>query len=273
MSAEEIRKIFIEFFKKKSHQIVDSASLVPADPTALFTSAGMQQFAPYLSGKTTSPYKRACSVQKCFRTSDIDYHLEKNRFWITIFKGLSDREAGEDNIPCDDETEEIWLNNGIAQEKIKKFGAKDNFWGPVGSFGPCGPCSEIYYDRGAEFKKAECTLKGCGPNCGCGRFVEIWNLVFMGYYKDEKGNFSKMKNQNIDTGAGLERLTCVLQNKESDYQTELFQPLMQEIKNLSPNKDFLEDKHSRIIADHQAKKIGVMCLGVLLEEAQDMAVY
>ncbi len=280
MKAEEIRNSFIEFFRKKSHQVVDSSSLIPADPTVLFTSAGMQQFIPYLSGEADPPYKRACSVQKCFRTSDIDevgdefhhtffemlgnwslgdyfkkeaidwalellidnYHLEKSRLWVTIFKG-------EKDVPIDSEAKKFWLENGIADEKIKEFGLETNFWGPVGSFGPCGPCSEIHYDRGKEFQAKECTLPGCGPNCGCGRFVEIWNLVFMEYNKTEMGGYVKLPAQNVDTGAGLERLTCVLQNRKSDYETELFQPLMEEINRISRQKD-QNIKAARIITDH-----------------------
>jgi len=281
MTTDQIRQSFLDFFKNKSHQIVDSASLIPADPTALLTSAGMQQFVPYLSGKTEPPYNRACSVQKCFRTSDVDevgdefhhtffemlgnwsfndyfkeeaiqwalellvdnYHLEKDQLWVTIFKG-------EKNIPCDKEAENIWLKNGVAKEKIKEFDSADNFWGPVGSTGPCGPCSEIHYDQGKEFQKDKCTLLKCGPNCGCGRFVEIWNLVFMEYNKTEKGKYEKLAKQNIDTGAGLERLACVLQNKDSDYETDLFLPIMKEIQEISQKADLSEQKSSRIIVDH-----------------------
>ncbi len=281
MTTNQIRQSFLDFFENKSHQKVDSSSLIPADPTALLTSAGMQQFVPYLSGETETPYNRACSVQKCFRTSDVDevgdefhhtffemlgnwsfgdyfkeeaiqwalellvdnYHLEKDRFWVTIFKG-------EKNIPCDKKAEKIWQKNGIVKKKIKEFGSADNFWGPVGSTGPCGPCSEIYYDRGKEFQKNKCTLLKCGPNCGCGRFVEIWNLVFMEYNKTEKGEYEKLAKQNIDTGAGLERLACVLQNKESDYETDLFLPIMHEIEKISQKTDLSEQKSSRIIADH-----------------------
>ena len=286
IKGEIIRKNFIEFFKNKSHQIVKSASLIPADPTALFTSAGMQQFVPYLSGEAEPPYSRACSVQKCFRTSDIDevgdeFHhtffemlgnwsfgdyfkkeaiawsleflinecqLEKDRLWVTIFKGFESN-LGE-KIPYDSEAEDIWQNNGIAKEKIKSFGIEDNFWGPVGAFGPCGPCSEIHYDLGKEFQKKTCLLENCGPNCGCGRFVEIWNLVFMEYNKDKDGHFKKLINKNIDTGAGLERLICILQNKKSDYQTDLFLPIMEKIKEISLKNNLEDSKESRIIADH-----------------------
>jgi len=281
MTTDQIRQTFLNFFENKSHQKVDSVSLIPADPTALFTSAGMQQFVPYLSGETEPPYNRACSVQKCFRTSDVDevgdefhhtffemlgnwsfgdyfkeeaikwalellinnYHLEKDRFWVTIFKG-------EKSIACDKEAKKIWLKNGIIKEKIKEFGSADNFWGPVGLIGPCGPCSEIHYDRGKEFQKNRCTLPKCGPNCGCGRFVEIWNLVFMEYRKTENGEYEKLAKQNIDTGVGLERLACILQNKESDYEIDSFLPIMHEIEKISRKTDLSREKSSRIIADH-----------------------
>ncbi len=292
-SANYIRESFLNFFKEKGHQVVASSSLIPADPTVLFTSAGMQQFAPYLSGETEPPYRRACSVQKCFRTSDIDevgdgfhhtyfemlgnwsfgdyfkeravawalellinvYNLPKDKLWVTVFKG-------QKNIPKDRESIKIWRENGVAEQKIKEFGLEDNFWGPVGSTGPCGPCSEIHYDRGREFKKIDCTIKDCGPNCGCGRFVEIWNLVFMEYNKTEMGVYERLPAQNVDTGAGLERLTCVLQNKESDYDTELFRSLMEEIeKTSSPEK--MNVKAARIIVDHIRGACFLIADGVL----------
>ncbi|MDD4996013.1 MAG: alanine--tRNA ligase [Patescibacteria group bacterium] len=309
MKAEQIRKRFIEFFKEKGHQVVSSSSLIPADPTALFTSAGMQQFVPYLSGKDDPPYKRACSVQKCFRTSDIDevgdefhhtffemlgnwsfgdyskkeainwalellvdcYHLEKDRLWVTIFKG----QAG---VPRDEEAKKFWLENGIRKEKIKEFGSEANFWGPVGSTGPCGPCSEIHYDRGKEFQSKKCTLPDCGPNCGCGRFVEIWNLVFMEYDKSETGEFRKLPAQNVDTGAGLERLACILQDKESDYETELFLPIIKKIREIAqddeneilnsnnyviPPSINIPKRNHRIIADHIRGACFLIADGVL----------
>ena len=313
MTSEQIRKSFLDFFKNKSHQVVDSASLIPADPTALFTSAGMQQFVPYLSGEAKPPYQRACSVQKCFRTSDVDevgdefhhtffemlgnwsfgeyfkkeaiewalellvghYHLAKDQLWVSIFKG-------EKGIPRDKEAMKIWQENGILKQKIKEFGSADNFWGPIGSTGPCGPCSEIYYDRGKEFQKNKCTLAKCGPNCACGRFVEIWNLVFMEYNKTEKGTYEKLPAQNVDTGAGLERLACVLQNKESDYETDLFLPIIKKIEEIA-QKPYLDDENEisdsndfifkgiratnkgsyRIIADHIRGACFLIADGVL----------
>jgi len=281
MTSDKIRDKFINFFKRLNHEFIVSSSLVPADPTVLFTSAGMQQFSSYLSGDVIPPYSRACSYQKCFRTSDIDkvgdefhhtffemlgnwsfgdyfkeeaikwaldlllgqYGLKKENIWISVFKGSK-------NIKKDIESIRIWKKNGIPRQRICEFGMEDNFWGPVSATGPCGPCTEIYYDRGEKFRTRPCDLAGCGPGCHCGRFVEIWNLVFMEYKKNADGAFSKLPAKNVDTGAGLERLTAVLQNKESDYETDLFWPLITKISELS-GKSYAENKRSfRIIADH-----------------------
>ncbi|MBU0476522.1 alanine--tRNA ligase, partial [Patescibacteria group bacterium] len=215
MTSKEIRQRFLTFFEKQGHKIASSSSLVPEDRTVLLTSAGMQQFIPYLSGEKDVLIdfgtRHLASVQKCFRTPDIEgvgddtHHtffemlgnwsigedaekgyfkegaiklalgffvdgigLDKSKLWVTIFKG-------ENNIPKDEEASKIWQGQGISKERIEEFGLKDNFWGPVGETGPCGPCSEIHYDRG---KKYGCGDPACGPNCErCRRFVELWNLV------------------------------------------------------------------------------------------------
>jgi len=260
MTSAQIRQKFLDFFKKRGHQIVPSSSLIPDDPSVLLTTAGMQQFVPYLTGQVKPPYQRACSVQKCFRINDIDavgdeshhtffemlgnwsfgdyfkegaidYALEfltkecglpQEKLWITIFKG-------EKGISRDKEAFGLWIKKGIPKVKIFEFGLEDNFWGPVGPTGPCGPCSELHY----ELTEKPCSLGDkCSPNCSCGRFVEIWNLVFMEYFKDEKGNYQPLPQKNIDTGIGLERLAAILQNKKSDYQTDLFLPLMEEISSV-----------------------------------------
>lgn len=289
MNSSELRQKFLDFFEKRDHKVVDSSSLIPADPTSLFTSAGMQQFVLYFSGEVEPPYRRACSVQKCFRADDIDevgdaFHhtffemlgnwsfgdyfkegaidfaleflvdelkIERDKLWITIFKG-------EKGISRDEEAFKIWQSRGIKKEKIFEFGMKDNFWGPIAKTGPCGPCSEIFY----ELYKNPCKEK-CGPNCDCGRFVEIWNLVFMEYNKDEKGNFEKLSQQNIDTGIGFERLVSILQKKESSYETDLFGLVIKEIENLS-NKKYERAKRSfRILADHLRAACFLISEGVL----------
>lgn len=287
MDSQILRQEFLDFFKKRGHKIIPSSSLIPADSTVLFTTAGMQQFSLHLAGKKDPLQdfgtRHVASCQKCFRTNDIeevgddthhtffemlgnwsigrdengDYfkegaikhaleffvdtlHLNKDKFYITIFKG-------ENNIPKDDESFKIWQKNGIPKERIKEFG-KDNFWGPVGETGPCGPCSEIHYDRGEKFG---CGKSDCGPNCeNCKRFVELWNLVFMEYWRDEAGNYQKLPQQNVDTGIGFERLLTILQQKPSAYETDLFLPVIQEIEKLSPGAYNFNTKACRIIADH-----------------------
>jgi alanyl-tRNA synthetase len=319
MTSRQIRQKFLEFFKNRGHKIVPSSSLIPSDTSVLFTTAGMQQFSLYLSGEK-DPIKKfggrhLISCQKCFRSDDIeevgdDTHntffemlgnwsigqdkngkyfkeeaikyaleffvneleLDKNKFYVTIFKG-------DENIPKDKESEKVWMENGIPEEQIKEFETEDNFWGPAGEIGPCGPCSEIHYDRGEKFG---CGKPDCGPNCPyCQRFVEIWNLVFMKYYKKfkfsaESGQTLKAeKNEkisyeyillpqgNVDTGIGFERVVSILQNKPSVYETDLFFPIIQEIEKLS-SKKYNEDKKSfRIISDHLRGSCFLISEGIL----------
>lgn len=285
MQSEEIRQKFLDFFEKRGHLIVPSSSLLPADSSVLFTTAGMQQFSLCLSGKKDavkdfgSRYLASC--QKCFRTDDIeevgdDTHytffemlgnwsigedekgyfkkeaieyaleflvdelgLEKDRFYVTVFKG-------EEGIKRDEEAINIWNSKGI--NKIKEFGKKDNFWGPVGQSGPCGPCSEIHYDRGEKFG---CGRPDCGPNCDCcKRFVEIWNLVFMEYFKNEKGEYEILPQKNIDTGIGFERLVSLLQKKDSAYETDLLSPLILKLEEMSRLEYSKNKKPFRVIVDH-----------------------
>lgn len=283
MDSKELRSLFLNYFQEKGHKIVASSSLIPDDDTVLFTTAGMQQFAPYLSSQKNVLEKfqtrHLCSCQKCFRTDDIeeigdDTHqtffemlgnwsigqdqagyfkegaieyaldflvnklgLAKDKFHITIFKGNS-------FIPKDEEAKKIWERHGITH--FHEFGEADNFWGPVSNVGPCGPCSEIHYDRGEEYG-----CKDCGPNCDyCKRFVEIWNLVFMEYFKNEKGEYEKLKQTNIDTGIGFERLLAILNKENSAYETDLFSDLIKEIEKHAALK-YKDDKIAyRIIADH-----------------------
>ena len=288
MNSKELRKRFLDFFEKNGHKIVPSSSLLPADPTVLFTTAGMQQFTLHLQGKRDPiedfGSRHLASAQKSFRTGDIDevgddtHHtffemlgnwsigkdgnghyfkagaikyaldffvddlgLDKNRIFTTIFKG-------EKNIPRDVDSYKIWQENGIPGKRISEFGLSDNFWGPVGKTGPCGPSSEIFYDRGKEFG---CNNPNCSPNCkNCNRFVELWNLVFMEYMKNEEGKYQLMSQTNVDTGIGFERLAAVLQEKESGYETDLFWPIIQEIERISGKEYKQEKRIFRIIADH-----------------------
>ena len=291
MTSKEIRQKFLDFFKKKGHMVVPSSSLIPEDPTVLLTSAGMQQFSKYLLGEEKPPYIRATSVQKCFRTSDIDLvgdrdHLtffemlgnwsfgdyfkkeafetawefltkemkmDPKRLWITVFKG-------EQAIPQDEEAIKLWQELGIPRENISEFGMEDNFWGPVGETGPCGPTSEVHYDlTGKPCSKG----KNCKPNCECGRFTEIWNLVLMQYKKNERGEYESLPAKNIDTGMGLERMACALQEKGSVFETDLFLPLMQKLASLCPPGLKNNMRSLRIVADHLRGTVFLISDGVV----------
>jgi len=301
MTSNELRQKFLDYFEKKGHQIVVSSSLIPADKTVLLTSAGMQQFVSYFSGEKDIlkdfGSRHLCSVQKCFRTPDIDevgddsHHtffemlgnwsigedsktgyfkegaikmaldffvkeigLDKNRIWVTIFKGGN-------SIPRDTKSLEIWQKQGIPRKRIIEFGFKDNFWGPTAQTGPCGPCSEIHYDRG---EKYGCGEPNCGPNCQkCNRFLELWNLVFMEYEKIEDGSYRKLSQRNVDTGIGLERLIAVLENKNSAYETDLFLPIIKKIEEISKKKYKENKKSFRVISDHIRSSVFLISDGVL----------
>ena len=301
MDSTKLRQKFLSFFEKKGHKIVSSSSLVAADTSVLLTSAGMQQFIPYLSGEKDVlkdfGTRHLASCQKCFRTPDIEevgddtHHtffemlgnwsigedqkdgyfkegairlaldffinelgLDKNRFWITIFKGGG-------GIPRDKESLKIWKEYGIPQERIVEFGLKDNFWGPIAETGPCGPCSEIHYDRG---EKYGCGRKDCGPNCDyCQRFVELWNLVFMEYNRDASGVYRKLVQRNVDTGIGFERLVALLQGKKSAYETDLFMPIIKKLEDISGLKYEENKRKFRIISDHIRGAVFLIGDGVL----------
>ena len=276
MTSDEIRAAFLSFFEEKGHKIISSSSLIPqGDPTLLLNSAGMVQFKPYFLGEVLPPSPRLASCQKCFRTTDIesagdpshltffemlgnfsigDYfkqeainwawefvtqrlRLPPERLWITIFLD-------------DDESFGYWRELGIPEPRILRFGEEDNFWGPAGNAGPCGPCSEIHYDFGEEFG---CGKASCGPNCDCGRFSEIWNLVFTQYNQDEEGHRALLPKPNIDTGMGLERTAAVVQGKTSVYETDLFASLLKCIFDLAGRKygsGDSADNAMRVIAEH-----------------------
>jgi alanyl-tRNA synthetase len=276
VTGDELRQIFLDFFQEKGHKIIPSSSLVPhKDPTLLLTSAGMVQIKPYYLGLETPPSRRLVSCQKCFRTTDIDsvgdskhltffemlgnfsvgdyfkketiswawefvtrhLKLPEERLWITIYLD-------------DDEAFAYWREIGVPVGKILRFGEEDNFWGPVGDSGPCGPCSEIHYDLGEEFG---CGRPECKPNCDCGRFSEIWNLVFTQYNQDQKGQRTPLREPNIDTGMGLERTLAAIQGKYSPYETDFFSPLMEGICSLSGKvygRDENIDRAVRIVAEH-----------------------
>lgn len=284
LTGNQIRKLYLDYFKEKhAHTLVESSSLVPDNPTVLLTTAGMLQFLPIFLGIQPCPYEpaRATSCQKCARAggkdSDIenvgrtprhhtffemlgnfsfgDYYkkeiipwawefvtevlkLDKDRLWITIFE-------------TDDEAYEIWRSVGVPAERIKRKGKKDNFWGPPGASGSCGPCSEIHYDLGEQYK---CDDPNCGiDTCECDRWVEIWNLVFTELYQDEEGNQSPLGKKNVDTGMGLERITMVCQGVVSTFETDLLKPIMDKVCEMSGvpyKKSEKTDVSLRIITDH-----------------------
>jgi alanyl-tRNA synthetase len=276
MTSNEVREAFLRFFAEKDHKIIPSSSLIPrGDPTLLLTSAGMVQFKPYFLGEEVPPSPRLASCQKCFRTTDIesvgnpkhltffemlgnfsvgDYFKREAISWawefVTQRLGLPPERLWATIFLDDDESFGYWREVGVPEERILRFGEEENFWGPAGDSGPCGPCSEIHYDFGEEFG---CGKPSCRPNCDCGRFSEIWNLVFTQYDQDKDGHRTLLPKPNIDTGMGLERTAAVVQGKTSVYETDLFVPLIQRISELAGRKygsDDNSDNAMRIIAEH-----------------------
>lgn len=278
MRAEEMRLMYVKFFEERGHKEIASASLIPADdPSVLFTTAGMHPLVPYLLGERHPMGKRLVSVQKCIRTDDInevgdgfhhtyfemlgnwslgDYFkeesIEMSYAFLTEKVGIpADRLAvtifqGHEQIPRDTEAYECWKRAGLHDEQIYAYGMKENWWYPVGDTGPCGPDTEIFYDMGTDFCGDE-----CGPACHCGKFVEIWNNVFMQYNQLPDGSIHMLEQKNVDTGMSLERILAVYNHKESNYETDLFSPIIQEIQRLTDSVCSKENlREYRIIADH-----------------------
>jgi alanyl-tRNA synthetase len=289
VTSDEIRAAFLGFFEEKGHQTIPSSPLIPhGDPTLLLTSAGMVQIKPYFLGETVPPNPRLASCQKCFRTTDIETVGDPTH--LTLFEMLGNFSVGDYfkqeaigwawefvterlNLPAerlwvtifldDDESFRIWRETGVPESRIVRFGEKDNFWGPAGSSGPCGPCSELHYDFGEEYGCGKAT---CGPNCDCGRFSEIWNLVFTQYNQDENGQRTPLPRPNIDTGMGLERTAAVVQGKSSVYDTDLFIPLINRISVLAGKKygdDGNSDNAMRIVAEHSRGLAFLIADGVI----------
>jgi alanyl-tRNA synthetase len=289
LTGSELRKLFLDFFAQREHLVVSSASLIPeGDPTLLFTGAGMVQFKPYFSGEVTPPSKRLASAQKCFRTTDID--KVGNERSLTFFEMLGNFSIGdyfkagaielawefvieyldlpEERIWAsvyhdDDEAFRLWEEIALPAERLVRLGKEDNFWGPAGETGPCGPCSEIFYDRGPE---VGCRRAECAPGCDCERFLEIWNLVFMQYHQDAEGKLTPLPKQNIDTGMGLERTAVVMQDVGSVYETDLFAPLIgkaSELVGMSYGEDDRVDRSLRIMAEHARAVSFLVADGVL----------
>jgi alanyl-tRNA synthetase len=311
LSGAEVRSMFLRYFEQHSHKIVHSSSLVPAnDPTLLFTNAGMNQFKDVFLGVEKRDYSRATSSQKCVRaggkhndlenvgftnrhhtffemlgnfsfgdyfkkeaiafawelvTSPNWFGIPRDKLFVTIFKG-------EEGVPRDDEAYQHWRSTGVSSERIYEFGMKDNFW-MMGDTGPCGPCSEMHYDMGPA--ASEAGHKDCPFGCECGRYVEIWNLVFMQFDKQPGGTLTPLPKPSIDTGAGLERVTAVLQGVISNYDTDLFVPLImraaeltgaaldQELKKEDEDERHHQAASLRVIADHARASTFLISDGVL----------
>ena len=284
MKAIEIRNKYLEFFKKHGHTVIPSAPLIPEnDPSVLFTTAGMQPLVPYLLGEKHPAGTRLTDYQKCVRTNDID-EVGDNRH-LTYFEMLGNWSlgdyfkeesiamsyefltkelgipaekisvtcfAGDEDCARDEVTAECWKKAGIPEERIYYFGKDDNWW-IAGEEGPCGPDTEMFYDTG----KPKCSPE-CNPSCGCGKYVEIWNNVFMEFYKDENGKYSKLKQHNVDTGLGLERMTMLLEGKETPFETELFAPIMEKLLELQ-KVDNISSR--RIVAEHLRSSMMIICDG------------
>lgn len=288
ITSHDIRQKYLDFFASKEHSIISSASLIPDnDPTVLFTTAGMHPLVPYLMGETHPAGVRLTNYQKCVRTGDIDevgdrWHLTffemlgnwslgdyfKQEAITWSFEFLTSKDwlgipverlsvsvfAGDADAPRDDESAGLWKSLGIHSEQVYFYGKSENWWGPAGTTGPCGPDSEMFYDVGIEKCKP-----ACDPSCSCGKYVEIWNDVFMQYNKLADGTYEPLKQQNVDTGMGLERITAVLNGYDEVYKTDLFVPLMEKISSLATQPG---DTSKEIIADHVRAATFMMCDGV-----------
>lgn len=284
MKAIEIRNKYLNFFKAHGHKVIPSAPLIPEnDPSVLFTTAGMQPLVPYLLGEKHPEGTRLTDYQKCIRTNDID-EVGDNRH-LTYFEMLGnwslgdyfkeeaiamsyefltkelgiDPEklsvtcfAGDEDAPKDTVAAEAWKKAGIPEERIYFYG-KDNNWWIAGEEGPCGPDTEMFLDTG----RPACS-SNCGPACDCGKYVEIWNNVFMEYYKAKDGSISKLRQQNVDTGLGLERMAMLLQGKETPFDIELFLPVMKKLKELA-KVDYIESR--RIVAEHLRSSMMIIADG------------
>jgi alanyl-tRNA synthetase len=290
MKANELRQMYLDFFKSKGHSVISGASLIPEnDPTVLFTTAGMHPLVPYLLGEIHPAGKRLCNVQKCIRTGDIDdvgdashltffemlgnwslgdyfkkeaiewsfefltspayLGLNKDKLSVTVFEG-------NETVARDEESAGIWKGLGIPESRIFALPIKDNWWGPAGKTGPCGPDTEMFIDTG----KQACG-SACRPGCGCGKYFEVWNDVFMQYEKTESGDYVSLKQSNVDTGMGVERTTAMLQGKKSVYETELFAPIFSRISDAcgkTYGADAHETKAFRIVADHVRSSVFIL---------------
>ena len=305
LTADELRETYLKFFESKGHKIISGASVIPEnDPTVLFTTAGMHPLVPYLMGEMPHPAgTRLTDVQKCVRTGDIDavgdsahltffemlgnwslndYFKKEAISWsfefltqklgfspdsisVTVFAGEG-REGDDGYIPADEEAASIWKSLGIPDERIHRLPREDNWWGPAGTTGPCGPDTEMFIDTG----KPKCS-SSCRPGCRCGKFIEIWNDVFMQYMKTADGKFVPLGRHNVDTGMGVERTVCMLSGAPTVYDTEIFAPIMAKIDELREEGMGNGDegmgigngeevlRARRIVADHMRTATFILC--------------
>jgi len=290
LTADELREAYLSFFESKGHVRIPGASVIPEnDPTVLFTTAGMHPLVPYLMGQMPHPAgTRLTDVQKCVRTGDIDavgdsahltffemlgnwslndYFKPEAIAWsfefLTTKLGFDPKDlyvtvfAGEDGIPRDDEAIGLWKKQGLPDDHIFPLPREDNWWGPAGTTGPCGPDTEMFIDTGKE----KCG-PDCRPGCHCGKYIEIWNNVFMQYNKNAEGKFEPLGRHNVDTGMGVERTVCMLSGLPTVFDTEIFAPIMAKIDELStivPEDAELRTRSRRIIADHMRTATFILC--------------
>jgi alanyl-tRNA synthetase len=281
IDSKKLRTLFLDFFSENNHKLIPNSPLIPEyDPTVLFTPAGMHPLIPYFLGQPHPLGKKLANVQKCFRTGDIecvgdsshltffemlgswslgDYfkreairlscefltdkrwlNLDKKRLFVTVF-------AGDKDAPRDSDSYEAWSSSGVTDERIFFLGKEDNWWGPVGDTGPCGPCTEMFYDTG----KPACSLQ-CRPGCGCGKYFELWNDVFMEYNRTCSGSYEFLKQKNVDTGMGVEHTAAMLEGKETVFEIAAIRPIAKKIEELAsisvPTP--VQERSIRIIADH-----------------------
>ena len=297
LTADELRNLYLSFFESKGHKIIPGASVIPEnDPTVLFTTAGMHPLVPYLMGAMEHPAgTRLTDVQKCVRTGDIDevgdaahltffemlgnwslndYFKREAISWsfeflttklgfkpeqlnVTVFRGEG-KEGEEGYIPADEEAVAIWKSLGLPDERIFRLPREDNWWGPAGTTGPCGPDTEMFIDTGKEKCGPECR-----PGCHCGKYIEIWNDVFMQYNKNEEGKFLPLGRHNVDTGMGVERTICMMSGAPTVYDTEIFAPIMKAIDEMSNVPAGMDPadvlKARRVIADHMRTATFILC--------------
>ncbi|MDP2909233.1 MAG: alanine--tRNA ligase [Nanoarchaeota archaeon] len=300
MKAKELKKRYLEFFKERGHAIMGSASLIPEnDPTVLFTTAGMHPLVPFLLGEKHPLGKKLANCQKCIRTGDIDdvgdgshltffemlgnwslgdyfkedairwsYEFLTSKKWlgfdpkklhITLF-------AGNKDAPKDTESEKVWLSLGIPEERIYFLPKDDNWWGPAGETGPCGPDTEMFIDTG----KKKCG-PDCKPGCRCGKYFEIWNDVFMQYNKTKDGKYEPLKQKNVDTGMGVERTAAMMQGKKDVYEIETFKPIVDKVKDLAgiKNPDEKQTKLIRVVTDHLRASTFILAEGRIVPSNLD----